>query len=252
MGMAKQSDPIKSATAGVPVLITRPDAEAQAFAIALRRRFGPRVAPLIAPLIAPRYLAPPVSGLDVEGLIFTSVHGVEGARLLGLSSTGPAYCVGRKTASAARAAGIEALSADGDADALYALILAKRPGGRLLHVRGEESRGDLDTRLTAAGIPTRSLVVYRQEPLPLSDEAACALRHEGKIVVTLFSPRSAALFVAALPDRTSASLHLAVMSPAVAAALTGLKVAALTVADRPDANGMLDAVATLLGAEPSA
>lgn len=251
MGMAKQSDPSGPGAVGVPVLVTRPLAEAQGFAAALSERFGDRVCPVVAPLMAIRFLSPPVRPGAFSGLIFTSVHGVEAARRLGLTGPATAYCVGRKTSAAARASGFDAMSADGDADALFSSILGRHRQGRLLHVRGREARGDLEARLTSAGIATESLIAYHQEPLPLAMDAARLLRRDIRVVVTLFSPRTAALFAAALPSDAKASLCLAVMSPAVSAALSRLSTAVLKVAARPDAESMLDAVAVLLGPGPA-
>jgi uroporphyrinogen-III synthase len=251
MGMAKQSDPFSGEASGVPVLITRPEAEAWTFASALVDRFGPLVRPLVAPLMAPQFLRASAPDGPFAALIFTSVQGVEGARRQGISTPLPAYCVGRKTAAAAMDAGFAAISADGDAEALYASIVADPVKGRLLHVRGEDARGDLQARLNAAGIATESVVVYRQEPLPLSAEATQLLRSTGRAIVVLFSPRSAELFAKALPPETCVSLSVAAMSPAVARALPAKVCRVVRVSVRPDASAMLDAVGTLLRSDPA-
>jgi uroporphyrinogen-III synthase len=248
--MARQSDPFSGKTSGVAVLITRPEAEARAFASALVHRFGPRVRPLVAPLMAPQFLPAPVPDGPFAALIFTSSQGVEGARRKGLVTPSLAYCVGKKTAAAAKDAGFTAISADGNADDLYARILADPAAGRLLHVRGEDTRGDLQARLNAAGIATDSVVVYRQEPLPLSAEATRLLCSKGRAIVVLFSPRSAELFAKALPPDTPVLLSAAVMSASVAQALPAKVCRVVRVAARPDASALLDAVETLLGPDP--
>ncbi|MBL9051841.1 MAG: uroporphyrinogen-III synthase [Tabrizicola sp.] len=248
--MARQSEPFARQTVGVPVLITRPEAEARAFAGLLKQRFGGQVRPVVAPLMAPRFLDATLPTGDFAGVIFTSVQGVEGARRLGPGLPTLAFCVGQKTAHVARAAGFEARSADGDAEALLALILANRPAGKLLHIRGQDTRGDLEERLNSAGIETESLIVYQQEPLPLNKEAEALLLSVGRIIVPVFSPRTAAILAAALPSGFKAGLDFVAMSPSVAHALAGAPRDALVISRQPDAEGVLDAIGTLLAASP--
>lgn len=240
--MAKQST-----DAAVPVLVTRPRAEAEAFAALLAERFGSLVRPVVAPLMAVEYLAPALPQGQFAAVIFTSAAGVEGARRLGVDLPRLAWCVGAKTAARAQAAGFQARSAEGDADALVAAILADPPGSRLLHLRGQDTRGAVAERLNSAGIETDSAVVYRQAPQPLTPEARALLQGDGPVILPLFSPRSAALFAAAAPD-ARAALHLVAMSDAVAQAARDLPRRSLTLAARPDAGAMLDAVeAALIG-----
>ncbi len=241
MGMARQS-----ISGVVPVLLTRPEAEAQAFATALTDRFGGRVRPLLTPLMAVEYLAPSLPEGHFVGAVFTSASGVEGASRLRASLPGRAWCVGAKTAARAQAAGFEARSANGDADALVASILADPPGGRLLHLRGQEAQGEVAERLNSAGIETESAIVYRQLPQLLRAEGVEILRRPGIVLVPLFSPRSARLFAAALPARFAAELHLVVMSAAVAMAAEDVACASIEIAERPDAAAMVEAVARVL------
>ena len=240
MDMARQST-----SAPLPVLLTRPEAEARGFARLLVSRFGEMVRPVVAPLMVPRLLNPRLPAGPFEAVIFTSAQAVAGAsRLSGLP--GRAYCVGRKTAEAARLAGFDARSADGDAGALVAAILADPPKGALLYLRAADTRGEVAERLTQAGVTTVSAVIYRQDPCPLSAEAVALLQGAGRVLVPLFSPRSARIFAEALPADAQAALGVAALSPAVAEVAAELNPARLVVAGHPDAQGMLDAVATLL------
>lgn len=248
MGMARQSDPLT----GVPVLVTRPRDDGEAFAAALLARLGARVRPVLAPLIAPRYLSPPLPAGDFAAVVFTSAQAVEGARRLAVTLPRPAWCVGRKTAAAATAAGFKATSADGAAEDLLKLILSKPPDGRLLYLRGSDTRGNLLERLIASGVHTDCAIVYTQEPQPLTQEALGLLRTPRPVLVPLFSPRTAGLFRAALPPDRHASLHIAAISISVADALADLPRAALAIALRPDARAMLDAVESLLAGLPAA
>ena len=246
MGMAKQPKALQSGAMAVPVLVTRPLGEGQALVAQLSARFGPRVRPLLAPLMAAEFLRPNLPAGPFAAVIFTSAAGVAGAARLKANLPQRAFCVGAKTAERARKAGFLALSADGNADALVALVQASRPDGRLLHLHGQDTRGDVAGRLVSAGIETVSSIVYRQVPQPLPAEALAILQANGPVIVPLYSPRSAVLFAAALPDDTRADLHLVVISDAVAKAAARLAYRALVLAQRPDATAMLDAVAKAL------
>jgi uroporphyrinogen-III synthase len=234
MGMDRQS-------ASVPVLLTRPIAEARAFAATLTRRFGPGVQPILAPLMATDHLLPALPPGPFAAVIFTSAAAVEAALRMGVDLPKDAWCVGRKTADRAAAAGFDARSADGDADALVAAILADPPPGRLLHLRGQEVRGDVAERLNSAGIETVSVVVYRQTAHPLSPEGHALLVTAGPVILPLFSPRSAVLFRAVMPMDSRASLLLVAMSDTVADSARPIPHHVMITAAEPTAKAMLDA-----------
>ncbi|WP_135447857.1 uroporphyrinogen-III synthase [Tabrizicola caldifontis] len=242
--MARQSN-----VAAVPVLLTRPEAEARRFAQQLNQRFGGRLRPVVAPLMAAVHLTPGLPAGPFAGVIFTSATGVDAAVRLATALPRLAWCVGAKTADRAAKAGFRARSADGDARALVAAILADPPAGRLLHLRGQETRGEVAERLNSAGIETESAVVYRQVPQALTDEAQRLLNGGNPVIVPLFSPRSAALF-AAQAQGAQADLHLVAISPAVAEVVRNLPHRSLALAARPDAAAMLDAIAAVLDALP--
>ena len=284
--MARQSrleSPVSAmqAIGAIPVLLTRPAPQSRRFATQLAQRFGPRVVPLISPLMATQFLEPALPDGRPGGLIFTSQTGVEAAirmrgrlaerlRGVGESTALRAYCVGARTAEAARAAGFEAVSAAGDADALVDMILracqgpsepargawSERPPETikacktaLWHLHGEETRGDVASRLRQAGIDVCSAVVYRQVPQALDQAAKAVLATGAPVIVPLFSPRSAALFSQTLPpDR--AALWVVAISPATAGALAGFVPQRLQIARSPEAPAMLDAMAGWLGDDP--
>ncbi|MBX2854491.1 MAG: uroporphyrinogen-III synthase, partial [Rhodobacteraceae bacterium] len=65
----------------------------------------------------------------------------------------PVFCVGAATAMAAKAAGFgDVISADGDGEALEAEIVAARPRGPVMHLRGEDLAHDLAAGLRAQGV----------------------------------------------------------------------------------------------------
>lgn len=242
LGMATQSSPDP-----VPVLLTRPRDQSESFAAALHDRFGDRVRPVLSPLMRPDYLSTDLPSGPFAAVIFTSLHGVAAALPWRARLPRLAWCVGARTAQEAQAAGFQTRAAEGDAESLVAAILADPPPGPLLHLRGEDQRGDVAQRLTLAGHPTQSAIVYRQSPQPLSPQAAELLRRPGVVIVPLFSPRSAELLLAALPNPRLADLRIAAISAATAQVWPQ---GAATVARRPDADAMLQAVGNLIAAAP--
>ncbi len=242
--MARQSRPAVLP----PFLLTRPVAQGDRFADAVRARFGPQARVVLSPLLVPQFLTPDLPD-QVAGVIFTSETGVAALCLLRPADGLPAWCVGDRTAQAARQAGYHARSAAGDAAALVAAILTAAPGGPLLHARGADSRGAVAERLTSAGIPTGEALVYAQRPAPLTAGARHLLAGAGPVLLPLFSPRTAQLLVAALADIPApAPLWIAALSPAVADAAAPLGPARQVIARRPDAPALLDAAEGLIAA----
>lgn len=154
-----------------------------------------------------------------------------------------AFCVGNRTAAAARAQGFTALSAEGEVGALAALILGAGITGPVLHLRGADTAGDLGGVLSKGGIETVSLIVYSQNPLPLSDAATVLLQSGAPILVPIFSPRSARLLAQALPKAATGPLWIVAISKAAAAEAAALSPAFMTIAAHPDGENMLHAVA---------
>ncbi len=200
------------------VLITRPQAQAEAFAQALAAAAPGCWRALIAPLmrIVPKGDPPGLNGM--AALIFTSVNGVAFApHAPGL----PAFCVGERTAEAARRAGFDARGMGADAATLIDRLIAARPvPGPWLHLRGAHARGDVARALTAAGIETREAVVYDQQPCDLPPDLRAALTGGGIDALPLFSPRTATLLRGQLDGQPiAAGCTTVCLSPAVAEAL---------------------------------
>ncbi len=221
----------------IPVLITRPEPQASRFAGWLTARFGDRVTPVISPLMAVRYDEATLPPGPFAAIILTSEAGAVAAgrlQVAGQSLPRRAYCVGARTAQVALAQGFDPISADGDAVDLIALITAQPPGGRLIHLRGRESRGAVAARLQAAGQEVAELVTYAQEPAALTEAARACLSGADRVAVPLFSPRSAVLFRDSVDRATmTAPLVLFVMSQAVARELADFPVHSLHIAPEP-------------------
>ena len=199
--------------AGRVVVVTRPRAQAQAFA-ALLEAAGARV--LLVPTIViepPASWAPLDDALDrladYQWVAFTSVNGVEMTRRrLEDKGRGPRAlrgcrlaAIGPATADALRALGLEAevmpdeYVAEGLAGSLCALI---RPGERVLVARAAEAREVLVTLLEAGGAHVDEVPAYRTRP---ADEGTGLLRRalgEGRIDVVSFTSSSTVRHFAAL------------------------------------------------------
>ncbi len=176
-----------------------------------------------------------------RGIIFTSVHSVPYG-IAGLDC----YVVGQATARAARAVGMNVLGIAPDAQTLIREILADGEPGPLLHLRGEHARGDIAGSLTRAGCPTDEAVVYLQVEQPISDQAKQALSGDSPVIVPLFSPRSAQLFLA--QSAGTAPIWAVAISEAAAQELRTPRIARLSVANTPDAKAMLKAIEGLMDA----
>lgn len=195
------------------VLITRPIAQARAFAQALEDAFGEPLRTVISPLI--ETVAVPVDQdfADVAHVVFTSVNGVQQASRIGLPTTATAWCVGAKTADAAQTSGFIVRVAEGNSESLVSLIVAGNPSGRMVHVRGKYAAGDVLGGLALAGIMCEPIVAYDQLAIAPTQQALDLLSAESPVIVPLFSPRTAKLF--AQIDAFRAPLHIVAISPSI-------------------------------------
>lgn len=224
------------------VLITRPAPAA--------RRFADQIADLgLATVIGPLMRIVPVphdsaAVAAAEGLVLTSENAVTHA---GPGRGRPAICVGPRTAELARAAGFAVTQGPGDAAGMMPLLTGLGPGW--VHLRGVR---------VAAELPVPGIVVYDQQALPLSEEAAALLNRPAPVILPLFSPRAAALAAAAVAAvGPAAPLWLAPISAAADAAWDrawpGPAPATLrrAVAPSPDAPGIRCVIRALTrGTEP--
>ena len=232
------------------LVLTRPEPQASRFARLLGKTYGDSLRVLISPLMQPRYLQPELPDRPYTALILTSETGAEAARRISAAGQGLprlAYCVGDRTASVAADCGFLPVSAQGDADALVALIAAQRGAGPLLFLHGAETRGAVTARLNSAGIETDSAVVYDQIACPLTEEARASLTLPDPVLLPLFSPRTARLFADQMQGiAPRAPLWVAALSPAVASEAGSLAPERLEIARTPDAPSMLQALAALM------
>ncbi|MEL6234802.1 MAG: uroporphyrinogen-III synthase, partial [Pseudomonadota bacterium] len=156
------------------LLLTRPIDQAQEFAASVAAALPGRYEPVYWPLIRIEREPAELALDDVQGLLFTSANGVRAFAQASPRRDIPALCVGDGTATAARAAGLIASSARGDAGALAQLAVASHlPGaGAYLHLRGRDTTGDIAGALAVEGIEVREAVLYAARPAMDVPEAA--------------------------------------------------------------------------------
>ena len=225
------------------ILLTRPEAQAERFAASCRERFGDAVEIVLDPM--QRIVLGPLPGLpEKAAMIFTSENGVRAYAAGGGAAGRMAYCVGDRTADAARAAGLVARSAGGATGELLDLIRSEAPKAPLVHLHGRHVRGNVVGALVDAGFAAQGFTVYDQQDLPLSHAARALLSGPRRVIAPLFSPRSAALLGAELVETANVALPCisAATRDALPPALHGLA----SIAETPTGAAMLNAVARQL------
>ena len=231
-------------------IVTRPRADAEAFAAALAER---GIDCIVAPVLRIAARADPTADAalaEAHAILLTSANG---ARALAANTARRQLrivAVGDATAAAAHAAGFaDTLSVDGDSAAL-AGFCAERfdpASGGLLHVGGARTTGGLEKTLTRGGFRYARLTLYEAVAADrLPEAAAAALRGGEANAVALFSPRSARIF-ASLARKAGLAPALATvdawcLSGAVAAA-AGARWRRVVVSPRPRADCLSELMA---------
>ena len=123
--------------------------------------------------------------------------------------------------------------------------------GRLLHVAGSDVAGDLAGLLREAGFAVERVVLYEARPVAGFSAPAIAALQSGLIDFALFfSPRTAAVFLRLAEQAGIAAALRAVTAVSISAAadraLGDLAFASRLVADRPDQEGLLGVLDSVL------
>jgi len=194
------------------VVVTRPEADANRTATALRAK-GHEV--LVAPLMKVQSVPADLSG-NWGAVIITSANApiaiAENPARDALRKR-PLVAVGQRSAEAAHDAGFtNVTSAGGDVQDLVRTLVQKRADDKapLLYLAGEDRAADLVGELSAHGIAAETRVVYRAVTAPFPPALVEALEAGEVDAVLHFSRRSAENYV------TGAG-HAGVAGPALAA-----------------------------------
>lgn len=229
------------------LLLTRPAEQSQRFAQSVAAVLGADWPMVISPMSRLDILTTALPLEGVESLVFTSETGV--AAFLRLSDRRDlrVWCVGERTAAAARAAGLPVIVGPGDGAGMIEAIVDTAPQGLMLYVHGLHMAVDVARELTKAGLKARGVTAYDQIALPPTPQALALLMGEAPVLLPLFSGRAAQLLTRLNP-LPRAPLHIAAISPAVAEAAAVLKPRRIEVAREPNAAMMLDALQRLIAA----
>lgn len=229
------------------VLVTRPQPDADTTAELLRDMgHYPLVAPLldIQPLKSPE----PLDFQNIQAILITSANG---ARALARSTDHrdiPVFAVGLASASGAREAGFgDVQSAAGDVETLAALVVDRLhpKKGKLLHITGSVTAGDLAGRLAAVGFDVDKRVLYQavvKDTLP--ELIADGLRAQNIDSILFYSPRTARTFVdlvemSELRNKLN-NINILCLSEAVRDVLFKLNILNVQVSSAPEQNSLLE------------
>ncbi|MEQ8399152.1 uroporphyrinogen-III synthase [Thalassobaculum sp.] len=238
------------------VLVTRPQAEAEALAIDLTRRGHEAV---IAPMLVIRSTGIQLQDAErYQAAAVTSRNGVDGLASATDRRAVPVFAVGEATAEQALAVGFSPVTAArGTGGALVDLIQArlKPENGPILWASGDEVRVDLTTELGKRGFAVERAVVYRAEAVDrLSDAGLRALTDRPADAVLFFSPRTAERFVRLVLDagldRRVTTMAAHCLSPPIADTVKTLPWATIRTAARPTRDDLLAMLDDTISSNP--
>ena len=243
---------------GRRALITRPQEDAAAVAVALDRR---GITPMLAPMMQTEFFPLDISA-DVgraQAMLFTSRNGVRAFSRVSDRRDGKVFAVGDSTANLAGDAGFSGVESAGGDSADLARLAADRLSprdGPVLHIAGKTIAGDLSSTLSADGFEVIRHTLYEARPVrALTQETAGAIRSGEIDYVLFFSPRTARVFsdLAAAAGLTAhcRNFEAICLSDAVAAELPSVNWKVRRTAAVPTSEALLHAVDTAAGVAAS-
>ncbi len=176
------------------VLVTRPEPGAGRTAAKLREMgFEPIALPLSE--TKPLGIASDIVPAVAAAVVVTSANAIRHAppALIDHVARLPCHAVGRRTAEAARAAGLaQVLEGPGDAIGLADDISEKRDGEVLIYLCGRERFPGFEERLAARRVQVRPIETYETVAIDYSDDTVLA-RLNGKAIdaMLLYSAKAA-------------------------------------------------------------
>jgi len=207
--------------------------------------------PAVEPLLGIELFSPALP--DFDTLAFTSANGVRAFERLSALRDCRVWCVGSRTADAARDAGFaDVHSADGDAAALAAAMIgALPPGSKVLHAANEAAAGELAGQLRQAGFEAIFLPLYRATEINEPGPALAAhLSGAEPLAAALLHSPAAGRVLARLAKGAGAKIDIAAISLNAASAV-GDAAGRVEIANHPDEASLLSALERLLAASAS-
>ena len=228
------------------ILITRPRADAEAFAARLHA-LGHTT--FIEPLIDIANLdGPPLDLAGVQAIALTSANGARAAARRTSKRNIRVFAVGWTTAIEATTLGfidVSVSAGEGVEGLSRAIVGTLSPAaGSVLHVTGTVSAGDLQASLAAQGFVAHTEHIYEARAAETLSGALTAELAAGLIdAATFFSPRTATLFSTLIAAENLAEscrgMTALALSAAVANALHPLEFRAVRIAREPTGDAML-------------
>lgn len=226
------------------VLVLRPDDGARR-TIARLHELGHEA--ISSPVLETVATNEPAPAGAFDGLIATSAQAFLHAdpALLQTFLQLPLFCVGARTAAAAREAGFPAVGIKEPDAARLAESIARAPLKRFLYLAGRDRKANLEGALGEAGVVVTPWVTYEARAAAALSEAALRALRDGRFDAAFhFSRRSAAIFcdlvgIAGLENEARALLHVCISTDA-ASGLHALSPPGLRIAEAPDEAHMIE------------
>lgn len=198
------------------ILITRPEPQASKFADACRRELDdPHL--ILSPILRPKLIGQAIQGERFSACVFTSPFGVVGADRIWSGPRPSAYAVGDQTASDAIQKGWNCKSAGGSSDDLANVLRTDDCRGLVAWPCGVDRTDSWIASLDAQSVRIEPIEVYQQLREPLSNDARAALSSPGRIVLPLFSERSATFAASETADAAADIVPVAISANVAAA-----------------------------------
>ena len=217
------------------LIITRPVDAANLFA----SFFGKELEKdqiIISPLLEIKFFKKPKTLKKIQYLIFTSSNGVKAAGQA-TNSHIKALCVGDRTTKLASSLGYSAEKfGDNVEQLLNTLSKGEKIDGDILHIHGKYTKGDLANQLREAGFLCNEWIGYDQIAQNLSLPALSAFEKGDKVILPIFSERTALLLKKQIP--TFERCHIIAISSAVANVFLDVRTGSISEAQKPDLAGM--------------
>ena len=217
------------------LIITRPVDAANLFASFFEKELKKEQI-IISPVLAIKFFKRPKTLNQIHCLIFTSSNGVKAAGQA-TNSHIKALCVGDRTTKLASSLGYSAEKfGDNVEQLLNTLSKGEKIDGDILHIHGKYTKGDLVNQLREAGFLCNEWIGYDQIAQNLSLPALSAFEKGDKVILPIFSERTALLLKKQIP--TFERCHIIAISSAVANVFLDVRTGSISEAQKPDLAGM--------------
>lgn len=217
------------------LLITRPVNSASDFASFFERELQKNQI-IISPVLKIKFFKRPKKLEKSHFVIFTSSNGVKAAGEASNSNI-RAMCVGDRTTNLASSFGYLAEKFGDNVEQLISTLCKdQKIKEEILHVHGKYTKGNVVTKLRGAGFLCNEWVGYDQVASKLSISALNAVKRGNKIVLPIFSERTALLLKEQIS--TFDKCHIIAISSAVENVFLGIKLGSINRAKTPDLAGM--------------